>query len=132
MSNGNEVEVGPGYVGLNAGSNQEAAELAAENGCTPKFSKYYNKWYCDCEHGTHCCDQQCSVISMESAARKRGPECESCGEELTSQEHQQHCNHYTRIRNGDCFQPRFIIEGGHVAPNPKWTPEKDSSNYSKR
>lgn len=46
---------------------------AIKNGCKPLW---YDgilgwAWHCDCQDNLHCCDSQCSVISEESAKRKR-------------------------------------------------------------
>lgn len=66
-----DVEQGPGYVGISMSGNDEAAQLAAENGCQPFYWEPYKGYCCGCDDYLHCCDQQCSYISMKSAARKR-------------------------------------------------------------
>jgi hypothetical protein len=45
--------------------------LARENGCRPIWNAHYKAWCCGCEDELHCGDQQSSIISSESAKRKR-------------------------------------------------------------
>lgn len=44
---------------------------ARRNGCVPVWSEEYQRWCCGCEDSLHCCDQQCSIITYKSAARRR-------------------------------------------------------------
>lgn len=50
---------------------EKIKRIAIKNGCTPKWDNINNWYYCDCDDETHYSDQQCSLISTESAARKR-------------------------------------------------------------
>lgn len=50
--------------------NEQAMKIAKTNGCEPFFQPGFG-WVCDCHDGLHFCDQQCSLISLESAKRKR-------------------------------------------------------------
>lgn len=47
------------------------ADIAEANGCRPVWSMSLIgwAWCCTCEDGTHCADQQCSAISLQSAKR---------------------------------------------------------------
>lgn len=49
----------------------EPATTARQNGCTPEWNEHYKEWCCGCDDELHCGDQQCSIISTESAKRKR-------------------------------------------------------------
>lgn len=44
---------------------------AETNGCKPFWHDGIFGWayHCGCQDGTHYCDQQCSMISVESAKR---------------------------------------------------------------
>lgn len=44
---------------------------AIVNGCEPEWSAGYDAWVCGCPDGLHYGDQQCSIISVESAQRRR-------------------------------------------------------------
>lgn len=48
----------------------EIIVVAITNGCSPKFQPGFG-WFCDCDDNLHCCDQQCSLITEESAQRER-------------------------------------------------------------
>lgn len=54
-------------------ADHELAKLAESNGCNPVWSDYYKAYCCHCEDGAHIGDQQCSIISRESAGRGRPP-----------------------------------------------------------
>lgn len=47
--------------------------LAVEHGCKPEWYDgiFGERWHCSCEDELHCCDQQCSAITLESARRSR-------------------------------------------------------------
>jgi len=49
--------------------NHEAAQIALAHGCHPKWSDSMDAYCCGCENLEHACDQQCSVITNESAMR---------------------------------------------------------------
>lgn len=43
---------------------------ARANGCAPVWSEHFRAWCCGCDDNLHGCDQQCSMITPRSAARK--------------------------------------------------------------
>ncbi len=52
-------------------SREEVKKIAIKNGCKPKWWPYYDTYVCGCKDELHFCDQQCSIISRESAKRRR-------------------------------------------------------------
>lgn len=50
---------------------EQIAEVARKNGCSPFFWKPYKAYCCGCDDDLHCCDQQCSLITLKSAKRRR-------------------------------------------------------------
>ena len=48
-------------------------QLAVANDCQPFWHNgiYGWAWHCGCIDNTHCCDQQCSTISLRSARNNR-------------------------------------------------------------
>jgi hypothetical protein len=50
-------------------TSKDRAALAKRNGCNVKFHLDFP--YCGCADGLHFCDQQCSLISDQSAKRRR-------------------------------------------------------------
>lgn len=53
-------------------SDRAIKKTAEANGCKPFWHDGILGWryHCDCEDGTHCCDQQCSTITKKSAGRR--------------------------------------------------------------
>jgi hypothetical protein len=51
-------------------NSERVKRLAIANGCRPVWSEHYYAWCCTCEDGTHCGDQQSSILSEKSASRK--------------------------------------------------------------
>jgi hypothetical protein len=54
---------------------EQLAATARAHGCTPKWYDGMFGWryHCGCKDHLHCSDQQCYVISAESAERSREP-----------------------------------------------------------
>jgi hypothetical protein len=53
-------------------SNRDALrKIAIENGCDPVWSVTWREWRCACVDELHFGDRECSIISAESAQRKR-------------------------------------------------------------
>lgn len=50
--------------------NDTAARVAEAHGCSPFWCEAYKAFCCGCDDLRHACDQQCSVITNESALRQ--------------------------------------------------------------
>jgi hypothetical protein len=50
----------------------EIYRRAVENGCKPFWHDgiFGPAWHCGCDDDKHCCDQQCSMITLKSAERR--------------------------------------------------------------
>ena len=61
------------YIGIPTHADEELRIQAMNHGCVPVWCSGMIGWayHCTCADGLHYCDQQCSVISAESAARSR-------------------------------------------------------------
>ena len=55
------------------GKNKEIVEKAFLVGCKPMWydGMFGWMWHCGCDDHKHACDQQCSILTMESLERKQ-------------------------------------------------------------
>ena len=50
---------------------EQVKDEAVRNGCTPKWWPHYEAYVCMCDDELHAGDSQCSIITAESAKRRR-------------------------------------------------------------